>query len=136
VTGPYWLGVAGGLLVVAVVVEMVRRRFLRGPYAAIWVLLGSVSIVLALFPGVVAWAAHMTGVEVPFNLLLFLGCIAMLMMIMQLSAETGRLLQRTRALAEEIALLRAAAERTANPQAGAAASGPDNTQHAEKAAVR
>jgi hypothetical protein len=48
----------------------------------------------------------MTGVEVPFNLLLFLGCIAMLMMIMQLSAETGRLLQRTRVLAEELALLR------------------------------
>lgn len=105
-TDAYWLGVVGGLLVVVVVVEMVRRRFLRGRYAAAWIMLGTVSIVLALFPGILAWAASKTGVEVPFNLLLFLGCIAMLMMIMQLSAEIGRLLQRTRVLAEELALLR------------------------------
>ena len=37
----YWLGVAGGLLIVAVVIEMVRRRYLRGRYAVVWVVLGS-----------------------------------------------------------------------------------------------
>lgn len=102
----YWLGVAGGLLVVIVVVEMVRRRYLRGRYAVVWVLLGGVAALLALFPNLLGMAARATGVEIPLNLLLFLGSIAMLIMLMQLSSESGRLRERTRVLAEEIALLR------------------------------
>lgn len=107
----YWLGAAGGLLVVAVVVEMVRRRYLRGRYAVVWVMLGSAAATFALFPNVLGIAARAAGVEVPLNLLLFLGSMAMLIMLMQLSAEAGRLQERTRVLAEEVALLRAAFHR-------------------------
>lgn len=102
----YWLGVAGGFLIVAVVVEMVRRRYLRGRYAVVWVAVGAVAALLALFPDLLGAAARATGVQVPLNLLLFLGILAMLIMLMQLSSEAGRLQERTRVLAEEVALLR------------------------------
>ncbi|GAA2169439.1 DUF2304 domain-containing protein [Pedococcus bigeumensis] len=120
----YWLGVAGGLLIVVVVVEMVRRRYLRGRYAVVWVVLGAGAAVLALFPDVLGFAARATGVEVPLNLLLFLGSLAMLIMLMQLSSEAGRLRERTRVLAEEIALLRAAVEALRAGQAAGAHDGP------------
>src|SRR5690349_3321569 len=107
----YWLGVTGGFLIVAVVVEMVRRRYLRGRYAVVWVLLGAGAAVLALFPDLLGMAARATGVEIPLNLLLFLGSLAMLIMLMQLSSEAGRLQERTRALAEEVALLKARLDR-------------------------
>lgn len=107
----YWLGVAGGVLIVAVVVEMVRRRHLRGRYAVVWVLLGTGAAVLALLPNLLEDAAEALGVVVPLNLLLFLGMLVMLVMIMQLSSETGRLRERTRILAEEVALMRAEANR-------------------------
>ena len=106
----YWLGVAAGLLIIVVVVEMVRRRYLRGRFALVWVALGSGAALLALFPSLLGRAATAVGVEVPLNLLLFLGSVAMLIMIMQLSAEAGRLRERTRILAEEVALLRATVE--------------------------
>jgi hypothetical protein len=106
-TEAYWLGVVGGLLVVVVVVEMVRRRHLRGRYAVVWVLLGATAAVLALHPDLLGMAARATGVTVPLNLLLFLGSLAMLIMLMQLSSEAGRLQERTRVLAEEVALLKA-----------------------------
>ena len=102
----YWLGVAGGFLLVAVVIEMVRRRYLRGRYAVVWVAVGVVAALLALFPDLLELAAQATGVVVPLNLLLFLGILAMLIMLMQLSSEAGRLQERTRVLAEEVALLR------------------------------
>lgn len=104
----YWLGVAGGALVVGVVIEMVRRRYLRGRFALVWLALGSCAGTLALFPALLERASGALGVQVPLNLLLFLGSIAMLIMLMQLSAEAGRLQERTRVLAEEVALLRAA----------------------------
>ncbi|MDF2146425.1 DUF2304 domain-containing protein [Knoellia sp. p5-6-4] len=106
----YWLGVAGGVLIVAVVVEMVRRRYLRGRYAVVWVVLGAGAAILALFPDLLGRVANALGVVVPLNLLLFLGMLVMLVMIMQLSSETGRLRERTRILAEEVALMRAEAD--------------------------
>lgn len=107
-TNAYWLGVAGGLALVAVVVEMVRRRYLMGRFALVWLTLGAGAVGLATFPGLLDRAASAVGVKIPLNLLLFVGSIAMLIMIMQLSAEAGRLRERTRVLAEEVALLRAA----------------------------
>jgi hypothetical protein len=109
-TDAYWLGVASGFIVVGVVVEMVRRRYLRGRFALVWVALGIGAVVLALFPVLLEHAAVALGVTVPLNLLLFLGSIAMLIMVMQLSSEAGRLRERTRVLAEEVALLRAAVQ--------------------------
>ena len=115
----YWLGVASGFVVVGVVMEMVRRRYLRGRFALVWIALGVGAVLLALFPRLLERAANAVGVTVPLNLLLFLGSIAMLIMIMQLSAEAGRLRERTRVLAEEVALLRSAVEslNRARPQA-------------------
>ena len=104
----YWLGVAGGALVVGVVIEMVRRRYLRGRFAIVWLVLGVGAGALALFPSLLERGAGALGVQIPLNLLLFLGSIAMLILLMQLSAEAGRLQERTRVLAEEVALLRAA----------------------------
>jgi hypothetical protein len=105
-SGAYWLGVVGGLVLVSVVLEMVRRRYLRGRFALMWLGLGTLAAVLALFPQFLFDAAEVTGVEVPLNLLLFVGMILMSIMIMQLSSEVGRLSERTRILAEEIAFLR------------------------------
>ena len=114
----YWLGVASGFVVVGVVIEMVRRRYLRGRFALVWIALGAGAVVLALFPKLLDHAATALGVTVPLNLLLFLGSIAMLIMIMQLSAEAGRLRERTRILAEEVALLKAAVTLPNLPEAG------------------
>ncbi|MGO4343146.1 DUF2304 domain-containing protein [Pedococcus sp. 2YAF34] len=111
----YWLGVAGGFLIVAVVVEMVRRRYLRGRYAVVWVVLGVSAALMALFPDLLGMAARATGVVVPLNLLLFLGILAMLIMLMQLSSEAGRLQERTRVLAEEVALLKARMDHESAP---------------------
>jgi hypothetical protein len=72
----------------------------------VWVGLGAGSAVLALYPDLLGIAARAIGVTVPLNLLLFLGMLVMLVMIMQLSSEAGHLRERTRVLAEEVALLR------------------------------
>lgn len=106
--GAYWLGVCGGLALIVAVIEMVRRRYILGRFALVWLVLGVGAVLVAMFPSLLDHAASAVGVKVPLNLLLFVGSIAMLIMIMQLSAETGRLRERTRVLAEEIALLRAA----------------------------
>lgn len=102
----YWLGVAGAVLVVALVVELLRRRFLRGKYAILWLGLAAAVTVLAVFPDVLGRLAILLGVQVPSNLLFFGAIIMLLLVVMQLSYESGRLEEETRTLAEEIGLLR------------------------------
>jgi len=98
----------GGLLVLAMSLELVRRRQVRGRLAIAWLMLGSVSVVFAVFPSALGWITTTLHVQVPLNLILFTGVLFLLVVSMQLASELGRLEARTRRLAEEVALLRAA----------------------------
>lgn len=129
-TETYWLGVACGLLLIAFVFELVRRRYLRGRFALVWLATGTGAALLALAPRLLERAADIAGVQVPLNLLLFLGSMAMLVLLIQLSVEVGRLYERTRVLAEEVAMLRCTKSGELGRQAEipSVASGPDSQQ--------
>lgn len=101
----YWLGLVGGLVVLVMSLELVRRRHVRGRLALAWVLLGVVAVVFALFPDALFWVTDVAHVQVPLNLVLFSGVLFLLVVSMQLANEVGRLESRTRRLAEELTIL-------------------------------
>ncbi len=100
------LGLLGSLLTLGVVFELLRRRRLREKYAVFWVVVASVTLLLAAFPTVLVWLSDLAGVAVPANLLFFLASMVLLVVSIQHSHELGRMEDRTRTLAEEVALLR------------------------------
>jgi len=102
----FTLGLIGGAIILAVLFEMLRRQRLREKYAVIWVVVVGFTILLVVFPGILTWAANLLGVQVPANLLFFGASMLLLVLTIQLSYEIGRLEERTRTLAEEVALLR------------------------------
>ncbi|MGV1003349.1 MAG: DUF2304 domain-containing protein [Candidatus Nanopelagicales bacterium] len=101
----YWLGVAGALATVTFVFELLRRGILRERFAALWLAVCGVLLLLVVVPGLLRGAASLFGVEVPSNLLFFLAILFLLLVSVQLSFEVSRLEVRTRRLAEEHALL-------------------------------
>ena len=105
-TTNYVLGLAGSVVTLVVLFEMLRRRRLREKYAVLWVLVALFTIVVAVFPEVLYWASDLLGVAVPSNLLFFLASMVLLMVSIQHSHDLGRLEERTRILAEEVGLLR------------------------------
>jgi hypothetical protein len=112
----YQLGLLGAAISLVVIFEMLRRRRLREKYAVFWVILAVLIVVVAIFPDVLSWAADITGVQVPANLLFFGGSLVLLAVNVQLSSEVGRLEDRVRTLAEEVALQNARIEElTARP---------------------
>ena len=102
----FTLGLIGGAITLIVLFEMLRRQRLREKYAVIWVVVVGATLTLAIFPGLLSWAADVLGVQVPANLLFFGAIMLLLVISIQLSYEIGRLEERTRTLAEEVALLR------------------------------
>jgi hypothetical protein len=100
------LGVAGSLVTLAVLFEMLRRRRLREKYAVLWVLVALGTLVIAAFPAVLVKVADVVGVAVPANLLFFAASMLLLVVSIQHSHELGRMEERTRTLAEDVGLLR------------------------------
>jgi hypothetical protein len=100
------LTVVVGVLLLAVIFEMLRRRQLREKYAVLWIIVGLGVIPLAVFPRGLDRVASLIGVASGVSLVLFLGVIVLLLICTHLSWEVSQLEEETRSLAEEVALIR------------------------------
>ena len=99
------LGVVGSVLTLVLLFELLRRKHLREKYAVFWAIVAVMTLVVAAFPQSLFWLSNVLGVAVPANLLFFIASMVLLAVSVQHSHELGRLEERTRSLAEEIALL-------------------------------
>lgn len=101
----YILGIAAALLVLIAVIEMLRRGKLRERHTLWWLIAGSVGLVIGFFPSLLEMIAKALGIEVPLNLVFFLGVVVLFLVCLQQSSELTRLEERSRVLAEQVALL-------------------------------
>jgi hypothetical protein len=91
---------------VAILLNLVRHRRLRGKYGLLWLTVGITLVPLAVFPGAVDWMAKRVGVEYGPTLIIIATIGLLLLTAMHFSWELSRLEERSRTLAEEVALLR------------------------------
>ena len=105
-TANYVLGLIGSVITLTLLFELLRRQRLREKYAVFWALVALATIVIAIFPQTLYFAADLVGIRVPANLLFFGASMLLLGVSIHQSYELGRLEERTRTLAEEVGLLR------------------------------
>jgi hypothetical protein len=105
-TGVHVVAFVGGLAILAGMFELLRRGQLREKYAVLWLMEGIVVAIFAVFPDLIDDIARPLHVADPPNLLLFAANVVLLLVTVHLSWESSRMEDRTRALAEEVALLR------------------------------
>ncbi len=95
-----------GVLAMLGILRLVRRRQLRAKYALLWLAVGVAFVVLGASPGLLDWAAKRLGVAYAPDLLFLVGTLFLVLVVMHLSWELSRLEDRTKLLAEEVALMR------------------------------
>jgi len=103
----HWLTGVAGIVLMLVILRLVRRRQLRAKYSLLWLAVGVAFVVLGVSPGLLDWAARRTGVAYAPDLLFLVGTVFLVLVVMHLSWEVSRLEDRTKILAEEVALMRA-----------------------------
>jgi hypothetical protein len=111
--GVHVLALVGGLVSLGFMVELLRRRQLKEKYAVLWMLVGLVMLVIAAWPPLLDDVARATGVKSGPNLLLFVATLVLIVVCVHLSWEVSRLEDKSRALAEEVGLLRLEVEQGA-----------------------
>jgi len=105
-------GQAHVLIIVATVISalfilrLVRARQLRSKYALLWLVIGLMLLPLAAVPGVLNTVSGWLGVFYSPTIFLLLAVGFLFLVVVHYSWELSRLEDRTRTLAEELALLR------------------------------
>ena len=98
------------LLTALFIVRLVRARQLRSKYALLWAVVGTILLVLAAFPGVLNTVSDWLDVTYSPTIFLLLAVGFLFLIVIHFSWELSRLENRTRTLAEELALLKAQLE--------------------------
>lgn len=98
------------LVIFVMVLVQVRNQKMKEKYAALWLIVSAVIIILAIFPALLWGLADLTGVVMPVNLLFLLAIVMLIGVCLHLTLEVSKISDETRTLAEEIAILRASQE--------------------------
>ncbi len=104
--------------VIAFIFSLVRSRRLRAKYSVLWFSIGLGLAVLAIFPDLLVWVSDLFGISYAPATFMLLALSFLLVLALHFSWELSRLEDRTRALAEEYALLREEVEARLPRRAG------------------
>jgi hypothetical protein len=102
--------VIGVLLIIALagIIHQVHKNKLNLRFALSWLLLVCALLVLDIWPGLAGGLAALAGVEIPLNMLLFLGICFTLLLIFGLTKRLSKITDETKRLTQEIAILKEA----------------------------
>lgn len=102
----YILAVAAAIVGLSLIFRQVRRGRLRAKYALIWLTVAVMVTPFAVIPGLLDETASLLGIAYGPTLLLVAGLVFFATLSIHFSSELTRVEERTRVLAEEIAILK------------------------------
>jgi hypothetical protein len=93
------------VVLLALVLELVRRRLLVERYALLWMVVAVTLLVLALWTDLLNWASELLGFQVPANFLFVAAFGVIFVLLLHFSVATSRLSEETKILAQQVARL-------------------------------
>lgn len=101
----------GSFLMMFVILESVRKQRLKEAYSLLWLIMGSIFIILSMWHDALGVVSDMIGIAyAPATLFLFL-IVAVFMILIQYSIVLSKRTEQVKNLTQEIALLRQRFER-------------------------
>jgi len=94
-----------GIAIAAILLFLVRRDHLHGPYAVWWLCVAALVVLAGLFPGLIDRLAGLLGVNYPPVLAIVLGFGLILVKMLTMDLERSRQERKIRRLAQRLALL-------------------------------
>jgi len=129
----YAFGIVAALLALFAIIELMRRATLRERHAVWWLVGGILTLVVAIFPQLLTWAARLLGFLVPLNLVFFIAIGLLFLVSLQYGAELTRVEERLRAVAERTAELELRIHRLEDGPAGTERGGRGDASPGEDA---
>ena len=101
---PRFVALAVSVILVALIVELVRRRKLREEYSWLWLSLSLAMFVLALWPGFLRFVTGLIGAVLSTSTLFFFALLFLMLINIQFSVEISSLRTQVKNLGQQIAI--------------------------------
>ena len=108
--------VVASLLIMASVVELVRRRKLREEYSWLWLLTGAVIVALVIWYDLLVALTHLIGAIAPTTTLFIFGLIFLMLISLHYSIQISKLSFQVKEMAQQLTLLRGQVENKTDPE--------------------
>ena len=95
-----------GIGILAVILEMVRRRKLGEEYSFLWMFIGAGMVVLVLWQGFLEWVTRLIGAVAPTTTIFIFGIVILVLINLHFSVKISKLSRQVKDLSQQIALLR------------------------------
>jgi hypothetical protein len=95
----------GALLLLLVVFELIRSRRLQERYALLWLVTGTILLILAVWRGALSKLADLVGIAYPPSALFVLASFFILVLLLHYSTVISNLSDQNKILAQRLALL-------------------------------
>jgi len=118
-TAQQTFAITASVAILVGVLELVRRRRLREEYAWLWLLTGTVMLVLCGWYAALEWLTAAIGAVLPTTTLFLFALLFLLAISVHFSTVLSRLTDQMRRLTQELALLRAEAPPPSDHDPGA-----------------
>lgn len=99
------VALAFGLGMLILIVDLVRRRKLREEYSWLWLLTGTVILVLALWFNLLKWMTHLVGAVTPSSTIFLFAFLFLILISLHFSVVISKLTNQNKELAQRYALL-------------------------------
>jgi hypothetical protein len=98
--------IIGSIALLLIILELVRRKYLRERYALIWIVTGGLFLLLSIRVEILKRISDLLGFSVPSNALFFFGILLLVLIVLGLSVITSRLAEKNKTLTQEVVLLK------------------------------
>ena len=119
------VAIVAAIVLVASIVELVRRRQLGEAHSIAWLIVSAIVVVFALFRGLQELIADLIGVYYPPSLIFGVLIFVLLGLVLYLSVVLTQVEMRGRALAQRLALLEETVQRHSEDKEGGGQEGTD-----------
>ncbi len=108
--------VIASFLIMAIVIELVRRRKLREEYSWLWLLTGAVIVVLVIWYDLLVIVTRLIGAIAPTTTLFIFGLLFLMLISLHYSIQISKLSYQVKEMGQQLALLRGRVEDQADPE--------------------
>jgi len=93
------------IAILVLIIELVRRRKLREEYSWLWILTGSIMIILVVWYDALKALSNLIGAKLPTSTLFLFGLIFFMLLSLHFSVKISALTDQVKELVQQMALL-------------------------------
>ncbi len=99
--------ILAALLLLIIVIHGIRSRNLQLKHSILWIFLGVINLLFALFPGVTLYFTNLMGIELPVNAMFLTSIVVAYLLILQLSINSSANELKKRKIAQKVTIIEA-----------------------------